>query len=191
LRGTAAERGELPRAGLPLDSDFCTCCRRPGVYSARMAFRIARVAQMVLLMASSACSDDEVSSKTCPLSGCGNSPIEVSFVGGSGAAVAASGSIRHVQSPSNAWTFNCDGEQPQAQASAACDGNVVRVNPFDLKPGDALEVRFDLPDGSQSDWQTVLVEVSQETLPDFGGPGCPSCTYFKGTTAPVTVPPAT
>ena len=155
-----------------------------------MVYRVARVAQMAALMAFSACSDDEVSPKTCPGLGCGNSAIEITFVDGKGAAVAASGSIRHARIPSNAWTFKCDGEQPQAQTSAACDGNVIRVSPFDLKPDDTLEVRFDLPNGSQSDWQTVPVDVSQATLPDFGGPGCPACTYFKGTTAPVTVPPA-
>lgn len=156
-----------------------------------MAYRIDWLVQMVALMAFSACSDDEVSPKACPSAGCDNSAIEVSFVDGNGAAVAASGSIRHAQIPSNAWTFKCDGEQPQAQTSTACDGNVIRVKPFDLKPGDALEVRFDLANGSQSAWQTVPVDVSQATLPDFGGPGCPACTYLKGTTAPVTVPPAT
>jgi hypothetical protein len=56
-----------------------------------------------------------------------------------------------------------------------------------LHPESFVEVRFELQDGSMSEWQVVSLELSKHTDPDFNGPGC-SCTWYSATVAPVVVP---
>lgn len=80
------------------------------------------------------------------------------------------------------WPFPAD-----AGPGAACQDGIVKPPVFTLNPRDTVDVRFELADGSISDWQPVDIELTKHTDPDFNGPDCP-CTWYDGTAAPIVVP---
>jgi hypothetical protein len=66
--------------------------------------------------------------------------------------------------------------------------NGTIVLPYlDLRPGTASEVRFEVANGAWSEWQEVVLDLTERTDPDFNGPGCP-CTWYTATARAIVVP---
>lgn len=80
--------------------------------------------------------------------------------------------------------FDCSAEG--TVASGGCRDGVLEVE-APAGPEGQVAIRFELPDGSFTDWQTVDLDVTSTTDPDFNGPDCP-CTFYTATAAPITVP---
>ena len=67
-----------------------------------------------------------------------------------------------------------------------CTNGVLTLG-ISLWSGDTLEIRFELQDGSMSDWQQVPLSFTAHTIEDFNGPGCP-CTYYTVVAPRIAVP---
>jgi hypothetical protein len=134
-----------------------------------------------------ACSDEEPSTKSCLGIACLGRPVTIVLVDDNGQSAVASGSIREVDDIATLRTFNCGKEPPEARFPLGCESGVLSV--ATVGPSSKLEIQFALSDGSQSDWQRMDFELTEQTLVDFGGPDCP-CSYYEGSSAPITVPSA-
>jgi hypothetical protein len=150
-----------------------------------MSQHFARVLGATALVMVHACSAEEPSPKSCNAAGCGGAPIALNLIDDRGQAAAARGTLRELAGSSNPWTFNCAAEPPEARFPLGCDNGVLTVSVFG--PNSKFEVQFELADGNQSEWQSVGLELTERTLEDFNGPGCP-CTIYEGSSAPITVP---
>jgi hypothetical protein len=134
-----------------------------------------------------ACSDEEPSPKSCTLSACGGVPVVITFTDDKGEEVAASGMVRDVGNSTDPWAFNCAADPPEARFPLGCDQGVLSVAA--VGPSSKFEVQFELPDGSQSNWQSIVFNLTERTFEDFNGPGC-DCTVHEGNSEPITVPSA-
>jgi hypothetical protein len=126
-----------------------------------------------------ACGD----SGPCTLSLCGES-AEVQLIDQGGSPVAARGQVRDIGADISG-PFDCS-VRLRSGPGIICQGNVFVFGTI-LRPDSAVEVRFELHDGSVSEWQSVSLQLSEHTDPDHNGPGCP-CTWYSAMVAPVVVP---
>jgi hypothetical protein len=142
-----------------------------------------RVAVMLgAWLASAACQGD----RTCTLAECVGDPIEVALVDEAGAGVAARGELRGLDSVEPA-RFDCFDDPGASEVDFPCYDGLIRPFAYNLAPDERLELRFQLADGSSTDWQPLDLAITSHTDPDFNGPGC-SCTWYTATTTPIVVP---
>ncbi len=130
------------------------------------------------------CSDDPL---TCTLADCGGSLPSTQLVDDMGQPALARGEQRTRQMPSPLF-FDCTVTlmSPGPPGQVACENGVIFVGD-NAYPGNDVELRFELPDGSFTEWQEVELSYTSHTDPDFNGPGC-SCTWYTATATPVLVP---
>ena len=121
--------------------------------------------------------------RVCTLRACGGAPLMISFVDDDSRDVAPSGQWRVSELQGPPRDFDC-----RSDASRGCVHGVITLGTIPLWPGRLFEVRFNLADGTVSEWQEVLLALTAHTLEDFNGPGCP-CTYYEAAAASVVVPP--
>jgi hypothetical protein len=94
---------------------------------------------------------------------------------------------------SNSWSstgparFDCTAGPADAASARPCVEGRVAVGSVDMQPDARAEVRFELRDGSWSEWQSLALDITSHTDPEFNGPGCP-CTWYTATAAPIVVP---
>lgn len=121
---------------------------------------------------------------SCTAAGCGGESTSVSLVNERGEPMRVQGEarIRGPRYESSAAPFDC------TQDSFDCEGGVLSAA-APSSTEDVLELRFRLPDGGFTEWQTFDLEVSAHTDPDFNGPDCP-CTWHEAAPLSVVVPDA-
>jgi hypothetical protein len=133
------------------------------------------------------CGDDrEDGALTCTLKGCGGLS-ELALIDDDGEPARARGEFRSTDTePTSQQTvpFDCAPARP----NAGCSDGVLLIDLPIAPPRTVVDVRFELSDGTWSAWQTLDLEVTSHTEPDFNGPGC-SCTWYTATAAPIVVPP--
>jgi hypothetical protein len=135
------------------------------------------------------CSDDlphECNAASCG----GGSPPVVELVDAAGTPAAVRGELRGT-GPWNALevgAFDCSLPPiGNALQQPRCgEGGVLSLS-NELRPDWRLELRFQLQDGSWSEWRRVLLDITTHTEPEFNGPGCP-CTWYTATAEPFVVP---
>lgn len=141
---------------------------------------------MPLLVASllfGACSDD---THSCTLKACIGRDVELALVDEAGGAVAATGEYR-VSSPSTeplTAQFDCTDTADDARCR---DGVVVLSSATDAAA--VVELRYELEPGTYTEWERVEIQYTEQTDPDFNGPGCP-CTWYDGADRSTLVPEA-
>jgi hypothetical protein len=135
-----------------------------------------------VLAAAVGCSDEH----GCSLAACGGDRTAISFVNEKGMKVAPRGELQRLDPEPDLWTFDCKEEDPHALHGLGCEEGALSIDELFL-PNSKVEVRFQLPDGTLSDWQPVKLKLTKHTIEDFNGPGCP-CTYYDGTGTVVMVP---
>jgi hypothetical protein len=121
---------------------------------------------------------------SCTDIGCLGKKVEVALVDEAGDPVAARGEIRYSGHPGG--VFDCTVAPTPTAKDVDCENDTLQVAPV-FNDDDELDIRFELDDGSFSDWQPVPLTVEREVLADVNGPGC-DCTVWNGTAEPVTVP---
>lgn len=121
---------------------------------------------------------------SCTLKDCGG-VSSLSFAARDNGSVAPSGQIRHSNPDWGTRDFDCRDSEMQSTYLPCTNGVLTLGMP--LSSGDALEIRFELQDGSMSDWQRVPLSFTAHTIEDFNGPGCP-CTYYTVTAPRIAVP---
>ena len=131
----------------------------------------------------SACGAD---GHSCTLKGCVGGPVRVQLVDDAGTPVAARGEYE-ANRDGEARSFDCTVTPESSSYDADCTDGQVTVFPFYSNPGTTLRFRFELADGSFSEWQAASLDYESHTDPDFNGPGCP-CTWYDATSGPVVVP---
>jgi hypothetical protein len=122
--------------------------------------------------------------RSCNLAGCVGPATVVSLVNEQGDPVRAQGETRvsGLKYEGSAGPFDCRYDSPD------CKNGVLSVSaPYDSDG--VLELRFRLPDGELTEWQSFDLDVTSRTDPDFNGPGCP-CTSYEAAPLTVPVPPA-
>ena len=130
------------------------------------------------------CSD---AARTCNDMGCISEMPNTRLVDDTGQPVLARGEQRTSQSPTPV-SFDCTASlaTPLPAGQVTCRNGLV--SPVDYAyPGNTVELRFELADGSFSEWQQVELSYESQTDPDFNGPGCP-CTSYTATATPLVVP---
>jgi hypothetical protein len=110
--------------------------------------------------------------------------VEVPLVTESGQPASARGELRSRQTDPDVQRFNCNDDR--APDEQPCPGGIILIQATSGTPP-ALELRFQRPDNSFTDWQLVDLAIEPITNPDFNGPGCP-CTSYEGHPNPITVP---
>jgi hypothetical protein len=134
-----------------------------------------------------ACGDEEEQPRSCTAAGCGGASLPVAFVADAETLSSLKGEFRQSEMPERLLRFHCGQAEDDLELPCA-DGRVdLGVTP--VWPGVTVEVRFAIAGGGRSDWQKVVLNLSERTLEDFNGPGCP-CTYYQANPDPVTVPGA-
>ena len=133
-------------------------------------------------MALLACGEDK---SECADIECVGLPPRLPLVDDEGAPVGARGQLRQPTRPLESFPFDCTAPWPDSN----CQSNFVVTGPDVNSPEYALEIRFVQSDDSFSSWQSVDLEFSSETNPDFNDLGC-SCSYYSATAASVIVPAA-
>lgn len=127
-----------------------------------------------------ACSDDE---RVCADVECFGLPVQVPLVDEDELPLAARGELRNPTTPQESFPFDCTAPWPDSK----CQSNFVVTGNYVYSPEYAVEIRFVQSDDSFSSWQSVNLDFSRETNPDFNGLGC-SCSYYSATAASVIVP---
>ena len=110
--------------------------------------------------------------------------VEVALVDESGDPVAARGEIRY--SRHQGGLFDCTVAPTSTAQDVDCENDTLLLGPA-FNDDDELDIRFELGDGSFSDWQPVPLTVERVVLADVNGPDC-DCTVWNGTAEPVIVP---
>lgn len=100
--------------------------------------------------------------------------------------VLAKGEYRAGERNTNNFTVSFDCDPATAGKNYACLDGELQVGPVWTEDF-FLDVRFELPDGTFTEWQDVPLEITSETDPDFNGEGC-ACTSFSAEAEPVVVP---
>lgn len=136
---------------------------------------------MALLVGASACDD-----QPCERAACGGEVMRVALVDDEGELVAAKGEYRAGSLRTDSFVVSFDCDRNEASDTYACVDAELSVGP-PWSEDFFLEVRFELPDGTFTEWQSVPLEVTSETDPDFNGEGCP-CTTYSGSAEPFVVP---
>jgi hypothetical protein len=134
------------------------------------------------------CGDDrEDGTLTCTLAGCGGLS-ELALIDDDGNPARARGEFRSTGTePTSQQTvpFDCAPAPP----NAGCSDGVLLIDLPIAPARPVVDVRFELSEGTWSAWQTLDLEITEHTEPDFNGPGC-SCTWYTATAAPIVVPAA-
>jgi hypothetical protein len=134
-------------------------------------------------IAASACGDG---THECATARCGGALPVVALVDEAGNPVAARGEQRSADYPAApATAFDC--EPADAGQPTLCARGQLLLSVFEAHPGTRVELRFQLRDGSWSDWQVLALDITSHTDPEFNGPGCP-CTGYTATAQPIVVP---
>jgi hypothetical protein len=118
------------------------------------------------------------------LEGCGGIS-SLSFAVEDNSSVAPRGQLRHSNPDWGTGDFDCRDSEMQS-TYVSCTNGVLTLG-MPLWSGDALDIRFELQDGSMSDWQQVPLSFTAHTIEDFNGPGCP-CTYYTASAPQIAVP---
>lgn len=122
----------------------------------------------------------------CASGACGGELPEVALVDEAGNSVTARGEQRSADYPDTAaLVFDCS--PPDAGQTSLCSEGRVVLSVFQAHPGTRVELRFQLQDGSWSDWRVLPLDITAHTDPEFNGPGCP-CTWYTAMPAPIVVP---
>lgn len=132
-----------------------------------------------------ACDEGDTESRSCNPISCGGRPLEIRLSGNDADATRPSGEVR-TREPAERKPFHC-GSSTNVSTDPHCASGVLHLGPFGIGPETNIEVRFDMADGTFSDWQDVPLNITEHTLEDLGGPGC-DCTYYTGTASPITIP---
>lgn len=112
--------------------------------------------------------------------------MQVALVDDDGEVVAAKGEYRAGTGHTDSFVVQFDCERDEANYVHACvDGELLAGPPF--AEDFFLEVRFELPDATFTEWLPVPLEITSETDSDFNGEGCP-CTTYSGSAEPFVVP---
>lgn len=127
-----------------------------------------------------ACGDDHL----CEAAGCLGPPTQVSLLDDAGRRVAARGETRLRTADYEIFpqAFDCTTETDEC-----ANGVLFAQGPGG--PDTELELRFELEDGSFSEWQKFPLETTAHTDPDFNGEDCP-CTSYAAKPLRVVVPEA-
>jgi hypothetical protein len=131
------------------------------------------------------CGEDDPS---CTARDCPSDMPTLLLVDDAGQPVAARGELRN-NLTEVAQPFDCSlsNGPPTATNRLACNDGVLAAQNTNLQGDTRIELRFGLAGGELSEWQTVALDITSDTDPDFNGPGCP-CTRYEATAAPVLVP---
>jgi hypothetical protein len=122
----------------------------------------------------------------CASADCAGALPVVALVDEAGNPVAARGEQRSADYPAApATTFDCE-PADAGQPTLCADGQLL-LSVFGERRGTRVELRFQLQDGSWSDWQVLDLDITSHTDPEFNGPGCP-CTWYTATAEPLAVP---
>ena len=124
-----------------------------------------------------ACDD----TRTCTLAECnGGASVQLQLVDENDAPIAARGEYRITRSPDSFPTivpFDCSAAAGDAGPTYHnCSNGVVTLDGAD-HPSIDIDVRFELTQGSLTEWSTLQLNYQSQTDPDFNGPGCP-CTRY-------------
>jgi hypothetical protein len=125
-------------------------------------------------------------SRECTLKGCRGPEVSVELVDDAAKPVAARGELAYSSHSTKA--FDCTRSPDPSRNDFGCQDGVITLDSV-YNPDDTIEVRFELEDGTFTDWQSVDLSIEKEVLSDFNGPGC-DCTVYHGTAEPVVVPAA-
>ena len=121
--------------------------------------------------------------RDCTEMGCVGYGVQLALVDESGKQVAAKGEYRSNAAGATARDFDCT--ETRLPLSHCQDG-LLELGEL-LAPDLAFDVRFRDDQGDWTAWSPVAVTLSEQTDPDFNGPGCP-CTWYAGTAEPLLVP---
>jgi hypothetical protein len=129
------------------------------------------------------CGDD---TQSCNDAYCTSVAPSIRLVDDAGQRAPARGEQRTRRKPAP-LSFDCTSTAGiPAQGDLACENGLL--SPGDeTYPGNPVELRFELADGSFTEWREVELAYTSHTDPDYNGPGCP-CTSYTATAAPVVVP---
>jgi hypothetical protein len=128
----------------------------------------------------------DVGPHECASASCRGNVPEVALVDEAGNPSAARGEQRSADYPeSSATAFAC--EPGDAGQPTLCPDGQLLLSVFGERPGTRVELRFQLRDGSWSDWRVLDLDITSHTDPEFNGPGCP-CTWYTATAEPLVVP---
>ena len=123
----------------------------------------------------------------CDAAGCVGKRVSVELVDDAGErVVTARGELAY--SKHSTKPFDCTRSPDAYRNDVACEDGVLALDSV-YNPDDTIKVRFELPDGTATEWQPVELRIEKRVLADFNGPDC-DCTVYDGTTEPVTVPEA-
>lgn len=121
---------------------------------------------------------------SCTDKGLVGSPLSVALVDDDGAPVVARGETRYLHH--QATSFDCTVRPEENARDADCQGGVLQLAPV-YNPSDTLDLRFQLDDGSFTDWLPVHLSIEPVTVRDFNGPDC-DVTVYDAAAEPVVVP---
>jgi hypothetical protein len=135
-----------------------------------------------------ACDDG---TRSCTAADCRvGAPVQIQLVDASDAPVGARGEYRISSGPDGFPTvtpFDCSAKAEDAgTANYNCSNGVVRLDGAN-HPRFDIEVRFELAQGGLTEWSTLGLVYSSQTIPDFSGPGCP-CTRYNADDRTLLVP---
>jgi hypothetical protein len=135
-----------------------------------------------MLVGGLACEDEQCTERAA----CVGEIMQVALVDDDGEVVAAEGEYRagSARTDSLVVSFDCDRDE-ESDTYACVDGELSVGPPW--ADDFFLDLRFELPDGTFTEWLPVPLEVTSETDPDFNGEGCP-CTTYSGSAEPFVVP---
>jgi hypothetical protein len=85
-------------------------------------------------------------------------------------------------------SFDCSVSESRSGTTAECSNGVLRLEPVNGR-GETTELRFQLDNGSLTEWQPVQITITEGVAKNLGGPDC-DCKYLDGTAEPVVVPAA-
>jgi hypothetical protein len=136
---------------------------------------------LLFVLGAGGCESDQCTEMSCP-----GDVVQIAVVDEEGEPVLAKGEYRAGERNTNNFTVSFDCDPTTAGSNYACLEGELQVGPA-WSEDFFLDVRFELPDGTFTEWQEVPLEITSETDPDFNGEGC-SCTSFSAEAEPIVVP---
>jgi hypothetical protein len=118
--------------------------------------------------------------------GCLGKKVSVELVDEDGKRVPARGELSYASHSTK--VFDCTRTPDSYRGDYPCEDGVITLEPV-YNRDDTIKVRFELEDGTSTDWQPVELTIETRVRPDVNGPDC-DCTVYDGTTEPVIVPEA-
>jgi hypothetical protein len=124
--------------------------------------------------------------QNCTDMGCLGHEVSVELVDDDGNRVPARGELSY--SSHSTQAFDCTRAPDPYRNDYPCEDGVITLDTV-YNRDDTIKIRFELEDGSSTDWQPVELTIEKRVLPDVNGPDC-DCTVYDGTAEPVIVPEA-